>query len=372
MAISKLLPHVVSVGCLLGLTACIPTALADTTSFDLLNPTLLPQQQKWRVMPADADLSTVKANGMFVSTSTIGANDEFIQLFHRQVPIYVQDGYVVDLWLKVNEVQQPHNTFDAGIVLYASTRDPSQFGFTGSPRAQLIYFDTDGIGWGDESENFALDTINDFHHYRVEVEGDGTARVLVDGEIALQRSDFKAYPHVAFGDMTNEAGLNGRYSVSSLTVTGLATRAWPVDVKPAYCPNPGLDGRSTKSIPISINGYQDGQGNVWDVSQIDPASVRVNGLAPRGWAIRHASRVHGHFDSLGEAESPNCFGFGVLDGILDLVVAFEERALVASIGAPAVPGQWIRLRVTGKLKPEFGGGAFAGEDLVKVYNVPTP
>lgn len=363
MVVSKPISYFTSASCLSALLLWTSSqAAADTTSIELLNPYTNIYAQ-WKTAASTGDASYT--SGMYLIPSTLGPANTSMQLFHRQIPILVQDGYVVDFWLKVDDIQQPHNLFDAGLAFYAGTTDPGQFTFTGAPRAQLIYFDEDAIGWGDESDTFAINTTDQFHHYRVEVDSAGTARVLVDGALALQRSDFKAYPHIAFGDMTNDAGLNSRYSISSVTVTGLVTAPVEIDVKPTVCPNT-LDGRSTKSVPISIDSDLG-----FDATQIDPATVRVNGVAPKGWSIRDASRVHYDLVWLGELEQYNCTGHAGTDGRRDLVVAFEERVLVAAMGSPT-PGRATRVRVTGKLKPEFGGGGFAGEDIVTVTNVPAP
>lgn len=363
MVIPKFIPNVISASCLLGLATWSSVTVADTASIELLNP-YTDLYVQWKTANRSGNASYDRTP-FFLAANTLGPVGTSLQLFHRQIPILVQDGYVVEFWLKVEEVQQSHNALDAGLAFYAGTTDPSQFAFKGAPRAQLIYFDEDGIGWGDESAHFAVDTTAGFHHYRVAIDNAGTANVWVDGELALQRADFKAYPHLAFGDMTNDDGLNSRYLISSVTVTGLLTQPVEIDVKPSNCPNT-LNGQSTKSVPVTIDSDIG-----FDATRIDPSTVRVNGLAPKGWSIRDASRVHYDLVWLGELDTYSCQGHAGTDGRRDLVVAFEERALVAAMGAP-IAGNPTRIRVTGKLKPEFGGGAFAGEDIVTVSNVPAP
>jgi hypothetical protein len=65
--------------------------------------------------------------------------------------------------LKVHETEQPHNLFDAGIMFYDST-DVSSGSFAKGPRDQMIFFDEVAIGWGDETETFAMDTTDTLPH----------------------------------------------------------------------------------------------------------------------------------------------------------------------------------------------------------------
>src|SRR5690606_23931211 len=119
----------------------------------------VPQQQLWRFSSwAPQDTTT---NGVFITANTIAtfAGDDATQMFYRPLAVYTQDGYTVDFWLRVNAVQQAHQGDDAGIVFYPSTtslfaevppqnRDDRVYATL--PRGQSIYFDADGIGWGDE------------------------------------------------------------------------------------------------------------------------------------------------------------------------------------------------------------------------------
>jgi hypothetical protein len=153
----------------LGLTVFFPPyANAERVTLKLLDPMFLPQEQGWSVVSnviGPLDLST---NGLFITSNTIGAtgSDPFlpasaVHWFHREIPIRVENGFSIQFSLKVNDVQAPHNRFDAGIVFYGST---TTAGF-GGPRDQFIFFDKDRIGWGDESQTFAMDTTENFHLY---------------------------------------------------------------------------------------------------------------------------------------------------------------------------------------------------------------
>ncbi|MBD6619791.1 PEP-CTERM sorting domain-containing protein [Komarekiella sp. 'clone 1'] len=122
----------------------------------------------------------------------------------------------IEFSLKVIAVSEKHNTYDAGIAFLPSYND---LGF-GSviDRSQMIYFDEDSIGWGDETDSFALDTTKEFRTYRLTVENNGQAKIFVDNMLALQRSNFQTNGIIAFGDQTNDSGLDGRFALKSISV----------------------------------------------------------------------------------------------------------------------------------------------------------
>jgi hypothetical protein len=182
----------------------------------MLDVTRPPQDGGWSVVPADAK-PTVGTSGSFLTLDTTG-DPARVQWFYREVPLDFSAGFSIDLGLRVHAVEQPHNRFDAGVMFYGSTEDPAR-NFAGAPRAQMIFFDRNLIGWGDESATFAMDTTDRFHHYRLQVTAGGLAQVFVDGRLALERSNFSKIARIGFGDMTNDPGVNGRFSISYINVT---------------------------------------------------------------------------------------------------------------------------------------------------------
>src|SRR5690606_30676969 len=138
---------------------------------------------------------------------------------YREIPIDVSSGFSIEWKLKVHATEQPHNLFDAGIMFYGSI-DISSGTFAEGPRRQMIFFDEDAIGWGDETDTFAMDTTDTFHTFTLTVDGKGRAKVYVDGTPALQRSDWVGIPRIGFGDMTNDDGVNGKFSLEEIIVTG--------------------------------------------------------------------------------------------------------------------------------------------------------
>ena len=116
-----------------------------------------------------------------------------------------------------------------------------------------------------------------------------------------------------------------------------------VDVKPMSWPNP-LNVKAKGVLPVAILGTED-----FDVTQIDPASVRLEGVAPLRWAL----------EDVGTAGDP----LAGPDGFTDLSLKFKTQEIVAALG-DVNDGDVMVLHLTGNLKEEFGGMAIAGEDVV--------
>ena len=129
----------------------------------------------------------------------------------------------------------------------------------------------------------------------------------------------------------------------------------PVDIKPGSCPNP-FNARSNGTMPVAILGTAD-----LDVSMIDPASVRLAGVAPLRSGYEdvgtpyepYAGKMDCEYDCT-EMES---------DGFMDLTLKFDSQELANAVddtGCVAVP-------LTGNFRDEYGGGPITGEDIVRIY-----
>ena len=99
------------------------------------------------------------------------------------------------------------------------------------------------------------------------------------------------------------------------TCQGTVTVEAPVaiDIKPESCPNP-LNVESKGVFPVAIAGTND-----FDVTDIDIASVRLEGVAPDRSAIE---------DVTNEFYPPDCFEDG-FDGLDDLTLKFERFEIVS-------------------------------------------
>lgn len=118
------------------------------------------------------------------------------------------------------------------------------------------------------------------------------------------------------------------------------------DLRPGSCDN-SLNTKSKGLLPAAILGTA-----ALDVSTIDPASIRLAGVAPLRWSLEDVGR-------------PGSCAAGP-DGIPDLVLKFDTqrvvRALQSSLGTLR-DGQRIVLPLEGRLR---NGTLFVGEDVARL------
>jgi hypothetical protein len=111
----------------------------------------------------------------------------------------------------------PHNLFDAGVVLMASYG--GGFGLP-EDRAQMVFIDRDRVGWADESQIQPANAVDmAFHRYTFTV--DATRRATLerdDGSISLVRQNFTTNGTIAIGDQTNDTGVDGNILVRRITL----------------------------------------------------------------------------------------------------------------------------------------------------------
>jgi probable HAF family extracellular repeat protein len=122
---------------------------------------------------------------------------------------------------------------------------------------------------------------------------------------------------------------------STLTIIPKPAVKVAVDIKPGSCPNP-LNVKSSGVLPIAILGTAD-----YDVTTIDPASVRLAGVEP----LRS-----GYEDVAGpvtDTNDCNCTEAGP-DGYLDLTLKFKTQEIVEAIGE-VNDGDVLTLELTGVL-----------------------
>lgn len=125
-----------------------------------------------------------------------------------------------------------------------------------------------------------------------------------------------------------------------------------LDVKPGSCPNP-LNTRSKGVLPAAILGAAG-----FDVTEIDPATVRLEGVPPLRWAIEDVGRP---FTGVPE-DCGDCIAGGP-DGHPDLTLKFDTQAIVAALGRVS-DRQCRVVRLTGSLSPSSGAMPIVGEDVL--------
>ncbi|MHC4697656.1 MAG: hypothetical protein ACYTFA_13040 [Planctomycetota bacterium] len=191
----------------------VATAHADIV---VLDGGILPLDQGWDVNTTIVGPLDVTTDGTTLTLNTIGmpSLSQPVMTFYQDIGIDLSSGFALEIRLQVLAVQEPHNSFDAPIGFFG--------GFSpafGSPyRGQLVYFDEDEVGWGDLTDALTLDTTNAFHDYRLEVLPNGRAFLFVDGGMALDFEGFATNGTIAFGDTTNDFGLDGAFAVQYIMV----------------------------------------------------------------------------------------------------------------------------------------------------------
>ena len=143
--------------------------------------------------------------------------------------------------------------------------------------------------------------------------------------------------------------------VGAETAKLVSAQTVKLDIKPERCPNP-LNIRSFGLLPAVILGTED-----FDVNDVDPATVLLEGIAPAGW----------HFEDVStpvEAGGDPCeCRIGSADGYLDLHLRFPVEELVETLeaGGPLEDGEEIVLTLTGAT---YDGTSIEGSDCILVID----
>jgi len=169
--------------------------------------------------------------------------------------------------------------------------------------------------------------------------------------IVAQQNPDGSWPATDWGDTT----LCTAWALLTLQkVTVVHEIEVPVDIKPQSCPNP-LNVKSNGVLPVAIVGTDE-----LDVTIVDPASVRLIGVAPlRG---SYEDVVTPFEPYLGKESQYDCTEEGP-DGYLDLTLKFDIQEIVAALG-DVNDGDVIALTLTGNLYEEYNGTPIVGEDVV--------
>jgi hypothetical protein len=129
-----------------------------------------------------------------------------------------------------------------------------------------------------------------------------------------------------------------------------------VDIKPTSCPNP-VNVKSNGVLPVAILGTEQ-----FDVTQVDPGTVRLAGVAPLRWAEDDVATPYDPY--VGKEDAFDCTN-DPADGYLDLTLKFAIQEVVAALGEVS-DGEVVVLPLTANLKEEYGGTPVAGEDVVVI------
>lgn len=173
------------------------------------------EEQGWVVgSRAPATLTYGTDHVRVETTTTAGANTSGMMLLRHPTAIEAGKPYKMQVVMQVVSVGR-HNQADAGAgILGAFT---PEFGMP-PERLQMIYLDSNAVGWADNSQSFAFNVVDGaYHTYELSVDEANVARFSIDGVQALMRSNYLNNGLFAIGDQTNDANLDSVMQIRSIT-----------------------------------------------------------------------------------------------------------------------------------------------------------
>ena len=176
----------------------------------------------------------------------------------------------------------------------------------------------------------------------------GGPPVVRDGHTAIYNP--AANKMTVFGGRTDGFGLNDLWVLTD--ANGIVEITVAIDIKPGSCPNP-LNIKSKGVLPVAILGTDD-----FDVTTIDPASIRLAGVAPIRSSIEDVSTP-----LLEKQDECDCITEGK-DGIDDLTLKFDTQEIVSVLGEVA-DGDELVLPLRGELTD---GTPIEGEDCIIILS----
>jgi uncharacterized protein len=121
-----------------------------------------------------------------------------------------------------------------------------------------------------------------------------------------------------------------------------------IDILPGSCQNP-FNVKRPGVLPVVILGTAG-----FDVTEIDPSSITLAGVAPRLWGYEDISTAY---------DCSNLVG----DGYLDLVLHFDSQEIAFVMGE-VLDGDLVTLKLIARLLPDFGATRIVGQDEVLVIS----
>ena len=187
---------------------CVAGVCKGTDEVMLLSGGTLPAAEGWNLY-GDPAAST---NGTVVNVDTTTISQLYrYSTYGQPISSSVFDTHDLEWRLTVHYAD--HNPFDASVVVFPSFT--GWYGWGPTQRRQMIYFEEDRIGWGDEASSYLVNAATE-HAYRLHVTPNGDAEVYVDNQLALTRSNITIGPMVGFGDQTNDWGVDGDFDIRGM------------------------------------------------------------------------------------------------------------------------------------------------------------
>ncbi len=127
----------------------------------------------------------------------------------------------------------------------------------------------------------------------------------------------------------------------------------PIDIKPQACPNP-INVKGQEVLPVAVLGTAE-----FDVTTINPVSIRVAGVAALRWALEDVASPFMPLN--GEVDAYSCTALG-RDGFKDLILKLDTQQVAAALG-DVQDGDVLLLPLTGHL---LNGTPIEGKDVVVI------
>jgi len=157
-------------------------------------------------------------------------------------------------------------------------------------------------------------------------------------------------------DVGDSAGASVALIDSVAIITLDVPESVAVDINPQSCPN---SLKVNGSMRAAILGTYD-----FDVTQVDPTSVRLEGVAPFRSTLKDVATPFEPFT--GKTDALDCTDAGP-DGYLDLTLKFDRpnivEAIESALGREVEDGEVLILTLEGVL---FDGTPIVGEDVVVI------
>lgn len=173
--------------------------------------------QGWSIAQQSPASITYGADYVQLSTSTpTGATTGGQLLLYRTGAVDPAKPFKLRFELQVVSVSK-HNPLDSAAAIMGSLT--SQVG-NSTDRAEMIYLDSNQIGWGDDSPPTFTTTVTDsnYHTYVLSVDATKNAQVTFDGTAALTRTNYTTNGTIAVGDQTNDRGVDGTLRIRSVSL----------------------------------------------------------------------------------------------------------------------------------------------------------
>ena len=314
---------------------------------------------------------TIWTSGKFGDALIFDGDGDYVHLPDSNA-ILSTNTFTIEAWFKTSVNHPPYGGTEGRLVNlhWKSTASTAVSLYVEANKIGLLYHK------GSMQHVWVKHTVNYYDNmwHHIAVTYDATIyRLYYDGVEIASRAD-------AFGGFGTYPAYLGTYNGSERFFNGAIdeVRIWDIalaedqlgsvivamDIKPQSCPNP-LNVKNQGVLPVAILGTAD-----FDVTEIDPASVKLEGAAPLRWALEDVATP---FER--SADCFNCSEEGP-DGFLDLTLKFDtqEMLLQLSIGSDAlvdvipedltlVDGECITLTLTGYL---YDRTPILGEDTVLI------